>query len=62
MLRSSTIEWSTAVRCASGTSAVSVAMRSVMAMVRSRVEPPAPYVTDTKSGRSGSSCRMAVHS
>ncbi len=29
------------------------AMRSVIASVRSRVEPFAPYVTDTKSGASG---------
>jgi hypothetical protein len=55
-------EWSTAVRWASGTSVVSVAIRSVIAIVRSRVEPPAPYVTETKSGRSGSSWRIAVHS
>jgi hypothetical protein len=40
--RRSATEWSTAVRCASGVKVVSVAIRSVIAMVRSRVEPPAP--------------------
>ena len=40
--RSSATLWSTAVRWASGVSVVSVAMRSVMATVRSRVDPPAP--------------------
>ena len=40
--RSSATEWFTAVRCAIGNSVVSVAIRSVIATVRSRVEPPAP--------------------
>src|SRR3954468_1185311 len=34
-------------------------MRSVMCPVRSRVEPPAPYVTDTKVGCRPSSSRIA---
>ena len=37
-------------------------MRSVTRTVRSRVEPPAPYVTETKLGFKGSSSRIAVHS
>ena len=37
-------------------------MSAVMCTVRSRVVPPAPYVTDTKVGCSGSSSRSAVHS
>src|SRR3954452_2050920 len=36
-------------------------MRSVMWTVRSRVEPPAPYVTETNVGCSPSSSRMACH-
>ena len=32
---------------------VSLAMRSVIATVRSRVVPPAPYVTETKVGDKG---------
>src|SRR5690349_8281772 len=58
-LRSSATEWLTAVRCAIGSSVVSVATRSVTATVVSRVVPPAPYVIETKLGRSGSSSRMA---
>src|SRR4051794_2052031 len=60
--RSSATEWSTAVRWASGSSVVSVAIRSVTAIVVSRVVPPAPYVIDTNDGRSGSSSRIACHS
>ena len=62
MLRSSAIEWSTAVRCATGVSVVSVAIRPTMLTVRSREEPPAPYVMQTKFGSSGSSRRMASQS
>ena len=42
MVRSSATEWSTAVRCATGSSVVSDSMLSVISMVRARVEPPAP--------------------
>ena len=45
-------------RWAIGRSDVSWAIRRVMPMVRSRVPPPAPYVTDTNVGRSGSSSLM----
>ena len=41
-VRSSATEWSTAVRCATGSSVVSEAIRSVISIVRARVEPPAP--------------------
>src|SRR5215471_11266259 len=51
----------TQVRCAAGVSAVSARMRLTVAWVRSRVEPPAPYVTETKAGAKGSSRRIAVH-
>src|SRR5687767_5878125 len=37
-------------------------MRAVVRIVRSRLEPPAPYVTDTNAGSSGSRRRMARHS
>ena len=40
----------TQVRCASGVSDVSSAIRPVTRTVRSWVVPPAPYVTDTKAG------------
>src|SRR4051812_50181741 len=60
--RSSATEWLTAVRCASGSRVVSVAIRSVTATVVSRVEPPAPYVIDTNDGWSDSSSRIACHS
>ena len=53
------MEWSTAVKWATGVRVVSVAIRSTMSTVRSRVPPPAPYVTETKVGRSGSSSRIA---
>src|SRR3954470_12199225 len=33
-------------------------MRPVVRMVRSRLEPPAPYVTETKAGSRGSRSRM----
>src|SRR6185437_5610284 len=52
----------TQVRCAAGFRLVSSTMRLTVAWVRSRVEPPAPYVTETKDGASGSSRRIAVHS
>src|SRR5262249_7714891 len=61
-LRSSAVEWSTAVRWANGSSVVCVAIRSVTATVVSRVEPPAPYVIDTNDGRSDSSSRIACQS
>ena len=41
----------TQVRCAIGVSEVSWAIRLVIRTVESRVEPPAPYVTETKVGR-----------
>jgi hypothetical protein len=62
MLRSSALEWSTAVRCATGNSVVSDAICSVISIVRARVEPPAPYVTDTNDGCSDSSSRIVCHS
>ncbi|KAJ1684105.1 hypothetical protein LUZ63_020674 [Rhynchospora breviuscula] len=37
-------------------------MRPVIARVRSRVVPPAPYVTETNVGRSGSSSEIERHS
>jgi hypothetical protein len=40
--RSSATECDTAVRCAIGTSVVSVAIRPVVRIVRSRLDPPAP--------------------
>ena len=40
-------------------SVVSTPRFSVTRMVRSRVDPPAPYVTETKLGSSGSSSRIA---
>ncbi len=43
----------TQVRCAAGFSGVSLMMRETVACVRSRVDPPAPYVTDTNDGDSG---------
>ena len=54
--------WPTHVRCAIGTIDVCFAMRSVIAIVRSRVVPPAPYVTETNVGCSGSSSRRVRHS
>ena len=42
MVRSSATEWLTAVRWATGIKVVSAAMRSVISIVRSRVDPPAP--------------------
>ena len=49
-------------RCPTGVSVVSSAIRPVTLTVRSLVDPPAPYVTETKVGRNGSSCRIARHS
>ena len=54
-VRSSSSGWPTQVRWATGVSVVSLAIRSVTRTVRSRVDPPAPYVTDTNVGCSGSS-------
>src|SRR6185503_12873522 len=51
----------TQVRCAAGFRLVSSTMRLTVAWVRSRVEPPAPYVTETKDGAKGSSRRIAIH-
>ena len=62
MCRSSATEWFTAVRCPTGVSVVSAAMRSVVSTVFTRVVPPAPYVTDTKVGEYPSSRRNARHS
>lgn len=42
MCLSSSAEWPTAVRCATGRSVVWAAMRLVTSIVRSREEPPAP--------------------
>lgn len=42
MLRSSAMEWSTAVRWATGVSVVSATICSVSLTVPARVEPPAP--------------------
>ena len=56
--RSSATEWLTAVRCPIGVRVVSSAIRPVTRTVRSLVEPPAPYVTETNVGRSGSSWRI----
>ena len=53
--------WPTQVRCAIGSIEVSCAIRRVMATVRSRVVPPAPYVTETKVGRNGSSSLIDCH-
>src|SRR5437773_5653665 len=36
-------------------------MRAMVEWVRSRVDPPAPYVTDTKFGVSGASRLMVSH-
>src|SRR3954451_12940880 len=51
----------TQVRCAIGVIEVSLAIRPVISMVRSRVVPPAPYVTETKVGRSCSSSLIDRH-
>src|SRR6516165_11717412 len=45
----------TQVRWAAGKSPVSNRIRFTVVWVRSRVEPPAPYVTETKLGCSGAS-------
>ena len=62
MLSISSFVAATQVRCAAGFSEVSLRRRDIVACVRSRVDPPAPYVTETKSGASGSSLRIAFHS
>ncbi len=59
MWRSSATEWSTAVRWATGRRVVSAAIRFVTSTVRSRDDPPAPYVTETKVGASASTRRIA---
>lgn len=53
--------WDTAVRCATGSNVVSSANSPVTRTVRSRVEPPAPYVMETKAGPSLSNVRTARH-
>src|ERR1700722_10076732 len=58
-LRSSATEWLTAVRWATGFSWVCSAIAPATWTVPSRVDPPAPYVTETKVGLSCSSRRMA---
>ncbi len=60
--RSAATDAPTQVRWASGVSVVSRAIRSVTRTVRSWLEPPAPYVTETKSGRADSRRRMASQS
>src|SRR5262245_61554149 len=62
IVRNSDTECPTQVRWPTGRRIVSDAIRSVTRTVRSRVEPPAPYVTETKAGCKGSSSRIAVHS
>ncbi len=57
----SSVVWPTHVRCAIGIIDVSRAMRSVIATVRSRVPPPAPYVTDTNVGSRCSSSLIERH-
>lgn len=59
MLRSSATEWSTAVRCATGVSVESAAICWVARTVPARVEPPTPYVTETKLGPTASTRRRA---
>src|SRR5690554_699655 len=54
-------EVATQVRCAIGLSDVSARMRETRARVVWRVEPEAPYVTDTKSGRAASRWRIVSH-
>ena len=60
--RSSSRLWLAAVRWAIGRSVVCSAICWVALTVRSRVEPEAPYVTETKSGPSDSSSRIVVQS
>src|SRR4051812_13481412 len=50
--RSSSVVAPTQVKCAIASRPSSCLMRLTIAIVRSRVEPPAPYVTDTKDGSS----------
>src|SRR3954447_15004592 len=50
--RSSSVVAPTQVKCAIASSPSSCLMRLTIAIVRSRVEPPAPYVTDTNDGSS----------
>ena len=52
----------TQVRWAIGSIEVSCAIRRVIATVRSRVPPPAPYVTETKVGCRSSSSLIERHS
>ncbi len=59
-LRSSATEWLTAVRWAIGFSSVCSAIAPVTWTVPSRVDPPAPYVTETNVGLSCSRRRMAL--
>jgi hypothetical protein len=50
--------WPWQVRWAIGVMAVSRRTQATMSWVRSRVLPPAPYVTETKLGARGSSSAM----
>src|SRR4051794_34441692 len=50
--RRSSVVAPTQVKCAIASSPSSCLMRLTIAIVRSRVEPPAPYVTDTNDGSS----------
>ena len=54
--------WAAHVRWAIALIDVSRLMRTTRSCVRSRVDPPAPYVTDTNDGCSGSSSRSACSS
>ena len=60
--RSRSRDWLAQVRWAIVRSVVFSAMARVTSMVRSRVEPLAPYVTETKSGPRASSRRTVSHS
>ena len=60
--RSRSRDWLAQVRWAIVRRVVFSAMARVTSMVRSRVEPLAPYVTDTKSGPRASSRRTVSHS
>ena len=51
----------TQVRCAAGRKPSCCSMATTVSWVRSRVEPPAPYVTDTKRGDRGARRFRACH-
>src|SRR4051812_18167173 len=59
--RSSSTVAPTHVKCAIASSPSSCLIRFTIVMVRSRVEPPAPYVTDTNAGSSCLSSWAARH-